>query len=135
MDVRAVIRFRLDSGSGVPPYQQIVLQVRQAVRFGALRVGDQLPTVKEVVEQVAINPNTVLKAYRTLEHEGLCAGRPGVGTFVVDELPGPTPQMQARLRSELERWVDRATAAGLDVEGMVGLVRSIAARGDGEAIA
>lgn len=130
-----MIRFRLDPGSGVAPYQQIVLQVRQAVRLGALQVGDRLPTVKEVVEQLAINPNTVLKAYRALEHDGLCEGRPGVGTFVVDDLPGPSPQEQARLRADLARWVDRAADAGLDVEAMVGLVRSVAARGEGEAVA
>lgn len=134
MDSR-VIQLRLDPGSGVAPYQQIVLQVRQAVRLGALRVGDQLPTVKEVVEQLAINPNTVLKAYRALEHEGLCEGRPGVGTFVVDDLPGPTPQEQARLRLELVRWVDRAVEAGLDIEGMVGLVRSVASQRESEAVA
>jgi GntR family transcriptional regulator len=123
---RVVIHLRLDAGSGVAPYQQIVRQIRQAVRLGALRVGDQLPTVKEVVEQLAINPNTVLKAYRALEHDGLCEGRPGVGTFVVDDLPGPSPQVQARLRAELERWVEQANEAGLDVEAMVGLVRSAA---------
>jgi GntR family transcriptional regulator len=133
--VVGVIRLRLDPGSGVAPYQQIVQQVRQAVRLGALGIGDQLPTVKEVVEQLAINPNTVLKAYRALEHEGLCEGRPGVGTFVVSDLPGPSAQVQARLRSELGRWVDRAVEAGLDIEAMVGLVRSVASQRDGEAVA
>ena len=130
-----VIQLRLDPGSGVAPYQQIVLQVRQAVRLGALGVGDRLPTVKEVVAQLAINPNTVLKAYRALEHDGLCEGRPGVGTFVVADLAGPTPQVQARLRSELARWVDHAVDAGLDVEAMVGLVRSVASQREGEAVA
>ena len=81
-----MIRFRIDARSGVAPYLQVVQQVRQALRLGMLREGDQLPTVKEVVAQVAINPNTVLKAYRELEHEGLAAGRPGVGTFVTLDL-------------------------------------------------
>src|SRR4029453_5537117 len=84
----SMIDFRIDGKSGVAPYQQIVQQVRQALRLGLLREGDQLPTVKEVVAQVAINPNTVLKAYRELEHEGLAAGRPGRGTFVTRSLAG-----------------------------------------------
>ena len=83
-----MIEFHLDSRSGVSPYLQIVQQVRQALRVGLLREGDQLPTVKEVVGQLAINPNTVLKAYRELEHEGLASARPGVGTFVTGSLGG-----------------------------------------------
>ena len=82
-----MIIFHLDQRSGVPTYLQLVQQVRQAVRLGILRPGDQLPTVKEVVGTLAINPNTVLKAYRELDHEGLVAARRGVGTFVADELP------------------------------------------------
>src|ERR1700756_4868038 len=81
-----VIEFHLDSRSGVSPYLQIVQQGRQAMRLGLLHDGDQLPTVKEVVAQLAINPNTVLKAYRELEHEGLVAARPGIGTFVTATL-------------------------------------------------
>src|SRR4051812_26090843 len=77
-----VIEFHLDERSGVSPYLQLVRQVRQALRLGLLREGDQLPTVKDVVSRLAINPNTVLKAYRELEHEGLVSARPGVGTFV-----------------------------------------------------
>src|SRR5450755_757369 len=81
-----MIEFRLDARSGVAPYLQLVHQVRQALRLGMLREGDQLPTVKQVVAQVAMNPNTVLKAYRELEHEGLVAARPGLGTFVTRSL-------------------------------------------------
>ncbi len=65
--------------SGLSPYQQLVQQVRHALRLGLLKEGDRLPTVKEVARQVAVNPNTVLKAYRELEHEGLVAARPGSG--------------------------------------------------------
>ena len=83
-----MIDFRIDPRSGVSPYRQIVNQVRQALRLGLLREGDQLPTVKEVVAAVAINPNTVLKAYRELEHDGLAEGRPGVGTFITRSLAG-----------------------------------------------
>ena len=104
---------------------QLVQQVRQAIQLGALQQGDQLPTVKDVVATLAINPNTVLKAYRELEHEGLCAGRPGVGTFVTQTLASPPPKVQARLRSDLVRWVNQASDAGLDSETMVGLLRTI----------
>jgi GntR family transcriptional regulator len=120
-----VISLRLDPQSGVSTYLQLVQQVRQAIQLGALREGDQLPTVKEVVAELAINPNTVLKAYRELEHEGLCTGRPGVGTFVTRTLTSPSPQVQARLRADMARWVDRAAGAGLDTETMVGLLRSV----------
>src|SRR5271156_5904146 len=96
-----VIEFHLDSRSGVSPYLQVVQQVRQALRLGLLGVGDQLPTVKEVVATLAINPNTVLKAYRELEHEGLVAARPGVGTFVVNSFDDTTYAAQRTLRRSL----------------------------------
>jgi GntR family transcriptional regulator len=92
---------------------QIVEQVRQALRLGRLEPGDQLPTVRELAAAVAINPNTVLKAYRELEHEGLVKGRPGQGTYVVRSLSGPSPQTIDRLQKRLESWVDQARAAGL----------------------
>ena len=116
-----MIEFRVDARSGVAPYRQLVQQVRQALTLGVLGVGDQLPTVKEVVAQVAINPNTVLKAYRELEHAGLVEGRPGVGTFVTHALPGPSLVAQKRLRTELVRWIARAREAGLDDDGIAAL--------------
>ena len=125
-----MISLRLEPQSGVSTYLQLVQQVRQAIQLGALREGDQLPTVKEVVAELAINPNTVLKAYRELEYEGLCTGRPGVGTFVTRTLTSPSPQVQAKLRSDLARWVDRAAGAGLDTETMVGLLRSVVNKAD-----
>lgn len=121
-----MILLRIDPASGVATYLQLVHQVRQAIQLGVLGEGDQLPTIKEVVAELAINPNTVLKAYRELEHEGLCSGRPGVGTFVTHTLAPPSPEVQTRLRSELESWVQHAIAARLDTETMVGLLRSIA---------
>jgi len=116
-----VIEFHLDARSGVPTYLQLVQQVRQAVRLGILRPGDQLPTVKEVVSALAINPNTVLKAYRELDLEGLVEGRRGVGTFVSSELTPSPPDGLKELRSALQRWVGRARAAGLDDENMAAL--------------
>ena len=108
----------MDSRSGVPTYLQLVQQVRQAVRLGILRPGDQLPTVKEVVGSLAINANTVLKAYRELDREGLVDGRRGLGTFVSSELPPRPPDELQKLRSALRRWIEQAHAAGLDDENM-----------------
>ncbi|GAA0915976.1 GntR family transcriptional regulator [Nonomuraea longicatena] len=100
---------------------QLVQQVRHALRLGLLEEGDQLPTVKEVVARLAINPNTVLKAYRELEHEGLAAARPGVGTFITRTLTGASLAAHAPLRRELQRWLDKAHRAGLDDESIEAL--------------
>jgi GntR family transcriptional regulator len=118
-----MIEFHLDSRSGVSPYLQLVQQVRQALRLGLLSEGDQLPTVKEVVGQLAINPNTVLKAYRELEHEGLAGGRPGVGTFITATLSDSSLAAHGPLRRDLERWLSKARLAGLDEESIEALFR------------
>jgi GntR family transcriptional regulator len=118
-----MISFRVDGRSGVPPYLQVVRQVRQAMRMGVLNVGDQLPSVREVVAAVAINPNTVLKAYRDLEREGLVEARSGQGTFVRALPPGPPPGTHSRLGHSLARWVREAREAGLDEESMESLLR------------
>ncbi|MEV4379101.1 GntR family transcriptional regulator [Streptosporangium sp. NPDC049644] len=116
-----VIEFHLDGRSGVSPYLQLVQQVRHALRLGLLREGDQLPTVKEAVAQLAINANTVLKAYRELEHEGLVAARPGVGTFVTATLADTSLAAHGPLRLELQRWLAKARRAGLDEESIEAL--------------
>src|ERR671919_2293217 len=104
--------FRLDARAGVPPYLQMVPQVRQAVLLGHLREGDQLPLIREAVEQLAINPNTVSKAYRQLEQEGLVSAKPGVGTFVTGAPANPVaPARYATLRRGLERWLASAYEA------------------------
>jgi GntR family transcriptional regulator len=130
-----MIRFRIDTRSGVPPYLQLVQQVRQALRTGVLRVGDQLPTVKDVVAAVAINPNTVLKAYRDLEREGLVEGRPGLGTFVRRLPPGPPPTAYGSLARGLARWLRTARAAGLDDESIQALVQAALRADEGEVVA
>lgn len=122
--LRQAISFQLNPDSGVPAYLQLAQQVRQAIRMGALDIGDKLPTVKEVVAEVAINPNTVMKAYWELEHEGLVEGRQGVGTFVSRRPQGPPPGVQARLARSLERWVQTARGEGLDDESIESLLRS-----------
>jgi GntR family transcriptional regulator len=117
-----MIGFHISSTSGVPTYMQIVEQVRQALRLGRLEPGDRLPTVREVAAAVAVNPNTVLKAYRELEHEGLVEGRHGQGTYVVRSLSGPSPVTLDRLRASLESWVKQARAAGLSPEHIKAVV-------------
>ena len=118
---RLVIEFHLDGRSGVAPYMQLIQQVRRAMRLGLLTEGDQLPTVKDVVSKVAINPNTVLKAYRELEYEGLVAPRPGVGTFVTRNLTDQSLAAHGPLRDELRAWLARARVAGLDAESIEAL--------------
>ena len=121
------IEFRLDSGSGVPTYLQLVHQVEHALRLGRLAVGDKLPTVKAAVESLAINPGTVLKAYRELEVRGLAAGRPGQGTFVAGTLGQVTAADLAALRMTLLGWLASAEAGCLDHEAIVALFTSAAA--------
>jgi GntR family transcriptional regulator len=107
--------FRLDAGSGVPIYRQLVQQVRREVMLGRLHPGEQLPTVKEVVDALAVNPNTVVKAYGELEHDGIVVRRQGVGTFVAPSPTGPLAAPPGLLAS-LVRWVRRAREAGLTAE-------------------
>jgi GntR family transcriptional regulator len=117
-----VIEFHLDPRSGVATYLQIVQQVREALRLGVLDVGDQLPTVREVVADLAINPNTVAKAYRELERDGLVVAQQGRGTFVTSTLATPSLEHHDALRRELERWLDAAARAGLDDESIRALI-------------
>src|SRR5437763_11851132 len=119
-----MIEFHLDANSGLSPYQQVVQQVRHALRLGLLNEGDQLPKVKDVVAGLAINPNTVLKAYRELEHDGLVSARPGVGTFVTATLDGASLAAIAPLRQDLRRWLSKARKAGLDEESIEALLMS-----------
>ena len=116
-----MIDFHLDVRSGVSPYQQLVQQVQRALRLGLLSVGDQLPTVKEVVAKLAINPNTVLKAYRELEFLGLVTPRPGLGTFVTRTLAGDSLAAHEPLRRDLLAWIDKAQRAGLDADSIEAL--------------
>jgi len=120
-----MIEFHLETKSGVPTYLQLVQQVRQAIRLGVLCPGDQLPTVKAVVSSLTINPNTVLRAYRELDLEGLTEGRRGVGTFVAD-VADPLPQDDVKaLRKELQTWVARARAAGFDDDNLFALYANV----------
>ncbi|MGP3981406.1 GntR family transcriptional regulator [Streptomyces sp. KR80] len=118
-----MVEFRIDRRSGVATYLQIVQQTKQALRLGLLEPGDRLPTAREVVEATAINPNTVLKAYRELEREGLVEARRGLGTFVQKSLGGAPAG--SPLGTELADWMRRARAGGLDREDAAALFHSV----------
>ena len=119
-----MLDFQIDGTSGLAPYAQLVQQVKQALRLGWLQPGDKLPTSHEVAASVAINPNTVQKAYKELEYEGLVVGRPGQGTFVARSLSQATPAALSVLGRRLERWIAAAYAAGLDEDGIMDVVRA-----------
>ncbi|MBZ4019196.1 GntR family transcriptional regulator [Streptomyces purpurogeneiscleroticus] len=120
-----MVEFRIDRRSGVATYQQIVQQVRQALRLGTLVEGDRLPTAAQVAAATKVNPNTTLKAYRELEREGLVEPRPGLGTFVSRTLARPESAGDAVLRAELAGWLDRARAEGLDREDVEALFGAV----------
>ncbi|HTW03474.1 MAG TPA: GntR family transcriptional regulator [Streptosporangiaceae bacterium] len=108
--------FRVDGGSGVPIYRQLVQQVRRDVMLGRLQPGDQLPSVKEVVDALSVNPNTVVKAFGELEHQGLVVRRQGIGTFVAPSPSVTSVPVAPKLLGSLARWVDRARQDGLSAE-------------------
>ena len=127
-----MIDFEVDQTSGLPPYLQLVRQVRHALRLGHLREGDRLPTVKDLAGRLAVNQNTVLKAYRELEHGGLVAAQPGVGTFVRVTLADAALAAHASLLGEFARWLAAARGAGLDDESIEALVSTALRLPDGQ---
>src|SRR5260370_39306832 len=132
----ALMQFHLDASSGVSYYMQLIQQVRQALLFGILKSGDQLPTVKEVVAQVALNPNTVLRAYRELEHDGFVISRPGLGTFIATKIPTAVAHDSYRsLRADLECCIRKARAAGLDDEALGALFAHVLRENTREVVA
>ena len=120
-----MIEFHLDKRSGIAPYQQLIQQVRHALRLGMLEGCDQLPTIKEVVTSLALNPNTVLKAYKELENFGLVAARPGICIFVTNTLSDDSLAAHGPLRHSLQRWLAQARRAGLDEESVEALFRDV----------
>lgn len=119
-----MVEFQLDTASGVATYLQLVQQVHQALQLGLLKPGDRLPTAQQVVAKLAINPNTVLKAYRDLEREGLVRARPGLGTFIVGTLPRTDPKAQARFLASMSDWLAQARAAGLGPDDIEAIYRT-----------
>src|SRR5438105_2026026 len=130
-----MIEFHVDPSSGVATYWQLVQQVHQALQLGLLEPGDQLPTAQRVVASLAINPNTVLKAYRDLEREGLVRARPGLGTFVVGTLPRTDPVAQARFLASMTSWLRKARAAGLGPDDIEAIYRTAFRNGFAEGVA
>ncbi|MCY0943837.1 MULTISPECIES: GntR family transcriptional regulator [Streptomyces] len=129
-----MLEFRIDRRSGIATYLQIVQQTKQALRLGLLEPGDKLPTAREVVEATAINPNTVLKAYRELEREGLVEAKRGLGTFIRRSLGGSPAD--SPLRDELADWALRARTAGMERDDVAALFTSVLEQhfeGDGDA--
>ena len=126
------MEFEVDRDSGMPVYAQLARQVREALRLGWLRPGDRLPTVREVVATSRVNPNTVLKAYRQLESEGLVEGRVGAGTFVKASLGTVAPEAMARLLVQCTRFVHEARSAGLEDEDIYALVGAVLSEKDNE---
>jgi GntR family transcriptional regulator len=126
-EIPDMITFHVDRGDSVPAYAQLIRQVREALRMGLLRPGDQLPTVRSVVTSCTVNPSTVLRAYRELELAGLVEARQGAGTYVSGTLGDADPHVMARLRSGLARWLGQAREAGLEDEDVQALFASVIA--------
>lgn len=118
-----MLEYRIDRRSGIATYLQIVQQTKQALRLGLLEPGDKLPTAREVVEATAINPNTVLKAYRELEREGLVEAKRGLGTFIRKSLGGAPAE--SPLRAELADWARRAREAGMERDDAAALFSAV----------
>lgn len=120
-----MIEFRIEGKTGVPPYLQLVRQVEDAIRLGRLTRDDKLPTIKHIARTLAINPNTVMKAYRELEHRGLAQGRPGLGTFISGDLTPISTPTQNELRHELTLWINKAHQAGLGSAEIAAIVTAV----------
>ncbi|MEV5160286.1 GntR family transcriptional regulator [Streptomyces sp. NPDC053728] len=120
----SVVVFRIDRRSGVATYLQIVRQVEQALRMGALEEGDRLPTAAQVAATTKVNPNTTLKAYRELERAGLAEVRQGAGTFITRTLAEPGPGPAWPLRTALDEWLHQARDEGLGAEEVQALFRA-----------
>jgi GntR family transcriptional regulator len=119
-----VIDFRIERRSGTAAYAQIVQQTRDALLLGHLRVGDQLPTAREVVAVTGINPNTVLKAYRQLDAEGIVETRAGAGTFVIAVPQRVVDATDSTLVASLRAWLITAKSSGLDRPAIEALTKT-----------
>lgn len=124
---KPAFRFRLDLHTGVPVYRQIVDQVRGGVASGALSPGDQLPTVRQLAVDLEVNPNTVVRAYRELEYDGLIETHQGTGTFISDQkMPRASDERQRQLGQIVSDAIARAGAAGFTVRDLLEQLRSVA---------
>ena len=119
-----MITFRLRPQSGIPLYLQIVQQVKYAIQTGLLYEGDRLPTIKEVISAVAVNPNTVAKAYRELEKDGYVDGRAGIGTIVLKAPRKDTQRIPPSLLNQVKKFIAEARRVGLTDETIEVLLRT-----------
>ncbi len=125
----ARFHFALDLHSGVPVYRQLIDQVRAALASGTLRAGDQLPTVRQLAVDLAINPNTVMRAYRELELGGLLETHQGTGTFISDKKPeNKSAERERQLIQMAADCAARAGAAGFSVEDLIDRLREMLRR-------
>jgi GntR family transcriptional regulator len=129
--------FRLNQSSGVPLYHQLMEQVKHAIETGALRPGDQLPTIRKMAVDLVMNPNTVVRAYRELEHEGIVELRHGAGAFIRDSVTERTKVMR-KGKAVMQSAVERLVSFGLSeeeirrlAEGELAALRAEKTAGDG----
>lgn len=119
-------RFGLDLNTGVPVYRQLIDQVRAGVASGSLAAGDQLPTVRQLAVDLAINPNTVMRAYRELELGGLLETHQGTGTFISDKKPEKkTVERERQLGQMAGEFAARAGAAGFTLGELIDRLRAL----------
>lgn len=124
--------FRLDPHSGVPVYRQLIDQVLGAIATGVLRTGDQLPTVRQVAVDLAINPNTVMRAYREMEIRGILDTQQGAGTFIAEQqAPVPKEERQRQLAQLAGEFVSRAGLLGFTVDELIQALRGMPQERDG----
>src|SRR5271167_2315740 len=113
-------RFALDLHSGMPVYRQLIDQVRGGVASGSLATGDQLPTVRQLAVDLAINPNTVVRAYRELEIRGVLATQQGTGTFITDKQPEKNVlERQRRVTQLVGELLAKAGADGITMQELI----------------
>ncbi len=122
---KPAFQFRLDLHTGVPAYRQIIDQIRGALASGALATGDQLPTVRQLAVDLAINPNTVVRAYKELELGGLLETHQGTGTFIsTQKFAGANAERERQLGQIVADAVSRAGAAGFTIEDLIEQLRA-----------
>ena len=115
-----MIEFKLDLSAGVPYYRQIIDQIRFAIGSGQLSIGEQLPTVRALAVQLAINPNTVTKAYKELEIQNVLDAQQGTGTFVGDaKIELSKTERSRKLKSICQQYLSMASAYGFTTEEVV----------------
>ena len=124
--VKGRFAFRLDVQSGVPVYRQIIDQVTGGMASGALKAGDQLPTVRQLAVDLAINPNTVVRAYSELEIRGVLDTQQGTGTFISrQKVRRDEVERQRRLNQLVSEFIARAGAMGFTVQELLGLLHDL----------